>query len=85
VQPSQNFDYRLAKAGLSQRVRQIREERYGINGGPLLAQDLGIPSRTWANYEQGVTIPAEIILRFLEVTGASPAWLLNGRGGKYLP
>ncbi len=35
------------------------------------------------NYESGVTIPAVVILRFVEITGANPRWLLTGRGDKY--
>ena len=29
-------------------------------------------------------MPAEVLLSFLDLTGASPAWLLSGRGPKYL-
>ncbi|MBX6316109.1 MAG: helix-turn-helix transcriptional regulator [Isosphaeraceae bacterium] len=78
-----DFDYRVAKCDLSRRVREIREELYGEHGGPLLAEALRLPFRTWLNYESGVTIPALVILRFLEVTGASPRWLLMGEGPKY--
>src|SRR5262245_9293469 len=68
---------------LAARVREIRLEQYGEHGGPLLADALGLPFRTWWNYEAGVTIPAPVILRFIEVTGASPEWLLRGEGEKY--
>ena len=53
-------------------------------GGPVMAQKIGCPVRSWYNYETGVTVRAEIILRFLEVTNASPRWLLHGTGGRYL-
>lgn len=72
-----------ATLGLAQRVREIRLERFGEVGGPVLAEALGLPERTWANYESGVTIPALVILRFVEVTGANPRWLRTGRGEKY--
>jgi methionyl-tRNA formyltransferase len=52
-------------------------------GVPLLAEALGVPTRTWLNYEAGVMIPAPTILRFLELTGANPAWLLNGVGERF--
>jgi hypothetical protein len=68
---------------LSKRLKEIRIELYGQKGGPDLAQALGIPHRTWYNYETGVTIPAEVILRFLEVTTVEPRWLLLGEGEKY--
>ena len=34
--------------------------------------------------EAGETIPALIILRFIEVTSAHPHWLLTGEGCRYL-
>jgi hypothetical protein len=68
---------------LSRRVREVRGELFGENGGPLLAESLGLPSRTWLNYESGVTIPAQVILRFIEITGVDPVWLLRGGGEKY--
>jgi hypothetical protein len=74
---------RQANRTLSGRVREIRLERFGEHGGPMLADALGLPFRTWMNYEAGVTIPAPVILRFIEVTGANPAWLLKGEGEKY--
>ena len=69
--------------GLAGRVRQLRRELYGESGAALLASALGLPDRTWLNYEAGVTIPAEVILRFLEVTAVEPHWLLYGEGEKY--
>lgn len=68
---------------LAQRVRVIRQELYGEHGGPLLAEALRVPFRTWHAYEGGRTIPAEAILRFIEVTDADPHWLLTGEGRKY--
>jgi hypothetical protein len=74
---------RQANRNLSDRVHEIRLERFGEYGGPMLANAIGLPFRTWMNYEEGVTIPAPVILRFIEVTGASPEWLLKGEGEKY--
>lgn len=75
--------WRSIKLDLSQRVRTIREELFGENGGPLLAEEIGVPFRTWMNYEDGCTIPAHAILRFIEVTNADPHWLLTGEGRPY--
>jgi SOS-response transcriptional repressor LexA len=72
------------KASLSRRLREIREELFGDHGGPELARRLSLPARTWYNYETGVTVPAEVLLGFIEQTGASPMWLLKGEGAKYL-
>jgi hypothetical protein len=56
---------------------------YGEHGGPLLAEDLGIPTRTWARYESGAPIPGLVLLRFIEVAGVEPQWLLTGEGRRY--
>jgi hypothetical protein len=71
------------KQGLSERLRELRTEFYGERGGPDLARTLGIPVRTWYNYETGVTVPAEIMLRVVELTSVEPVWLLRGEGPKY--
>jgi hypothetical protein len=69
---------------LSLRVREIRRELFGENGGPLLAHRLRLPYRTWSQFEAGRTIPAVVILRFIELTHANPHWLWTGRGDKYV-
>jgi hypothetical protein len=71
------------KASLSRRLREIRQEIFGNHGGPELARRLNRPARTWYNYENGVTVPAEILLGFIEQTGANPEWLLSGQGPRY--
>jgi len=63
---------------LASRIRQIRVERFGIDGLPALARALGLPARTWENYEHGVTVPADVILRFMVLTGVGPGSLLAG-------
>jgi hypothetical protein len=68
---------------LAQRVREIRLERYGEEGAPTLAHALDLPYRTWLNYEAGVTIPAPVILRFIQLTGVNPEWLSSGQREKY--
>jgi hypothetical protein len=70
---------------LARRLRAIRVERFHDDGGPLLAGVLDVPLRTWENYEAGVTIPGWILLRFMDVTGVDPRWLLTGEGDKYRP
>jgi hypothetical protein len=71
------------KASLSRRLREVRQEIFGDHGGPELARRLGLPARTWYNYETGVTVPAEVLLGFIEQTGANPIWLLTGEGPRY--
>jgi hypothetical protein len=72
------------KAAIAARLRLVRTEVYGESGGPRLAAQMGLPSRTWINYESGVTIPGYDMLRFLELTGTSPTWLLHGAGAEPL-
>jgi hypothetical protein len=58
---------------------------YGEHGGPMLAAALRLPFRTWMNYESGVTVPGPVVLRFIELTGACPHWLLTGEPSQYRP
>ena len=39
------------RAGLAQRLREIREDLYGEYGSQFLADALEIPLQTWLNYE----------------------------------
>ena len=81
-QPNRS-DKDRSKAAIAGRLRLIRSETFGEYGGPELADQLGIPFRTWLNYESGVMIPGEVLLRFLEITDTEPLWLLDGEGPKY--
>jgi hypothetical protein len=82
--PFQQPDWQAIRYDLARRVREIREELYGENGGPILAEALDLPFRTWHTYEGGGTIPAHSLLRFIEITHAHPHWLLTGEGDKYV-
>jgi transcriptional regulator with XRE-family HTH domain len=68
------------RIGIAARVRQIRQDFYGEDGLEKLAGALGVPEQTWRNYERGVTMPAELLLAFIALTGADPNWLLTGDG-----
>ena len=72
-----------AKYALAERLSSLRGELYGERGGPELARQLGLPVRTWYNYESGVTVPAEVILKIIELTAVEPIWLLHGKGPKF--
>jgi hypothetical protein len=50
---------------------------YGPNGVTSLADALDIPLQTWLNFEMGVTMPAHIMLEFLDITRTNPRWLLS--------
>ncbi len=65
------------KAAIADRLRSRRVELFGEGGIPQLASRLGLPGRTWLNYEDGVTIPGEVLLHFLAITGTNPLWLLG--------
>ena len=68
---------------LGERLCQVRLAWHGEHGGPTLARALGIPARTWANYEAGVVMPGQLLLAFLVLTDVEPRWLLRGEGEKY--
>jgi len=72
-----------AKLALAERLTTLRSELYGDRGGPEMARRLGIPVRTWYNYEGGVTVPAEVILKIIELTSVEAVWLLHGDGPKF--
>jgi hypothetical protein len=72
-----------AKLALAERLTTLRLELFGERGGPEMARRLGIPVRTWYNYEGGVTVPAEVVLRIIELTAVEPTWLLHGKGPKF--
>ncbi|APW59312.1 S24 family peptidase [Paludisphaera borealis] len=72
-----------AKLDLAERLAILRLELFGERGGPEMARRLGIPVRTWYNYEGGVTVPAEVVLKIIELTAVEPGWLLHGKGAKF--
>lgn len=76
-------DDRRARESLGRRLKEVRVELSGPHGGPEFARALGLPPRTWYNYEMGVTIPGDVVLRVIEHTSAEPKWLLHGQGEKY--
>ena len=78
-------DRTSGKMGVASRLRSIREEIYGPDGVEVLAGKLELPPRTWLNYELGVMIPGETLLRYLELTGIEPGWLLGGAGPRFRP
>lgn len=78
-------NWQVIKLKLANRIKSVRIELFGVHGGPLLARQLKVPFRTWSEYEEGLTIPAQTILRFIEVTNADPHWLLTGEGTHYRP
>jgi hypothetical protein len=72
-----------SQAVLSPRLREVREDLYGEHGAQFLADTLHIPLRTWLNYEVGVTVPAAVVLRLIDMAHVNPRWLLTGEGNKY--
>jgi hypothetical protein len=77
------FESQSEYSTLSQRVKAVRMQRFGACGGPMLAELLGIPHQRLERIEAGGAIPAELILRFIDITGVSPRWLLSGEGERY--
>ncbi len=71
------------RRALADRIRRVRREAFGEDGVPDLASRIGVPARTWENYETGVNVPGDVILRFTVLTRVEPAWLLTGDGPVY--
>jgi len=65
------------------RLREIRSDWYGEQGAQFFADGLGIPLRTWLNYESGIVVPGEIVLKIIDMTHVNPRWLLTGQGAKF--
>ena len=70
----------LSPLVLAERIKKVREDRFGKTGTPVLAMLLNLPVRNWLNYESGCEVPGHIFLGFISLTKASPHWLLTGEG-----
>ena len=70
---------------LAERIRMLSRDEFGEDGSRCLATMLGLPHRTIRNYEGGRTIPGEVILAIIQITGVHPRWLLTGMEPMYLP
>jgi hypothetical protein len=69
---------------LADRLREIREDVYGENGGEVLADALKITPQTWLGYESGVVVPVKIVLQLMVMARVDHHWLLTGQGQKYV-
>jgi hypothetical protein len=65
------------------RLREIRLDRFGEHGIPTLSAAMEVPAGTWANFEAGVQVPGWTLLKFIEICGVDPHWLLTGEGERY--
>jgi hypothetical protein len=65
---------------LAARLREIREDLYGEHGAQFLADALYLRLETWLNYETGVTVPAHVVLKLIDIARVNPHWLLTGQG-----
>jgi len=68
---------------LGARLRKVGNELHGKEGTQIVASLMGIPVRTLGNFEQGIALPAEILLGFIAATGANPEWLRTGKGAMF--
>jgi hypothetical protein len=73
----------MARKRLAARLKEIRAELYGEDGGADVARLLKIPVETWRKYEAGSVVPAEVMLSFINLTSVDPRWLLFGLGDKF--
>jgi hypothetical protein len=63
---------------LASRLEILRKNHFGEHGSAACAASVGIPYRSWWNYERGIAVPGEVILRVIELTNVEPMWLLHG-------
>jgi hypothetical protein len=71
-------------AALGRRLREVRIDLHGDwpPGLAVLSSLLSIRPWNWLIYEAGATIPAAILLGFLDLTDVDPEWLRTGEGGR---
>jgi hypothetical protein len=62
-------------SGIAARLREIRCDWDGEHGAHFFADSLGLPVQSWLNYESGVAMSGEVILKLLAATGVNPHWL----------
>jgi len=67
---------------LAERLRQVRLELFGEGVGELACR-LRIPGPSWMLYESGAAVPADVLLKFVELTSVEPIWLLRGWGPRF--
>lgn len=80
---SYSADVLRIKAEIGQRLRVLRIELAGEQDYAVFTKRMGIPLRSWYQYEHGVSIPADVILRVIEGTSVEPMWLLHGREPRF--
>jgi hypothetical protein len=78
-------DVVILRQTIAKRLRELRVRHFGENGIGVCARRVGVPYRSWYNYERGIAVPGEVILRFIDATGVEPIWLLHGQGPMYQP
>jgi hypothetical protein len=74
------MSFRIDSRQFAERLKFVRIELFGEDGIPELCTKLGLSPKTWNNYEQGVTMPADVLLAFIELTSVDPKWLARGKG-----
>jgi hypothetical protein len=80
---SYTVDQVRQKLAIGERLKLLRLELRGEQDYAVFTRSMGIPLRSWYNYELGNSIPAEVILRIIEATDVEPMWLLHGTEPRY--
>ena len=65
---------------LAGRLREIREDLCGERGAQFLADALKVRVETWLNYESGVTAPAHVVLKLIDIAQGQPSLAADGPG-----
>lgn len=71
---------------IPERLRWLRESKYGSRGQSAFARAIGISPSRYHNYESALNEPPLDLLRKIgKVTGCSIAWLVSGEGEAFPP
>src|SRR5262249_29739694 len=68
---------------LAARLIFLRTSLDGPMGARAFSQRICVTVDEWYAYEAGAPVPAEVLIRVIEVTHASPEWLAQGTGPRF--
>lgn len=68
----------LTENKIIDRIKAVRQEKYGTRGKSKFARDLGISPSTYNYYEDNRVPPIETLVKMCKATGTDLNWLLTG-------
>ncbi len=71
--------------GITRRVRQVREARFGPRGQARFCKAIGVSPSTYHYYENSRVAPPDVLVRIAQVADTNLTWLLTGQGAMDTP